>query len=176
DHAEAARLARDPKERAEHAMIIDLMRNDLSRVAELGTVSVPQIMAVERYAGLSHLVSSVRCTTRAECGPRALLEAAFPAGSITGTPKLRAIEIIAAIEPAARGVYTGTYGYLDRAGGLSLAVAIRTAVVERGRARYFAGGGIVEASQVERELAETTLKARVFSDAIADLSAPRVVR
>ncbi len=169
DADEAARLANDPKERAEHAMIIDLMRNDLSRVAELGSVRVSEVMAVERYAKLSHLVSTVSCTTRLGLELRAILEATFPAGSVTGAPKLRAIELIEALEATPRGIYTGAYGYIDRAGGLSLAVAIRTAVVTAEEACYFAGGGIVEASDPARELAETTLKARVFCDALLKL-------
>lgn len=169
DADEASTLAHDPKERAEHAMIIDLMRNDLSRVAELGSVRVPEIMAVERYAKLSHLVSTVECRTRPEVDLREILEATFPPGSVTGTPKLRAMEIIEALESEPRGVYTGAYGHVSRDGGLELAVAIRTAVVEHGQARYFAGGGIVEASQVARELAETELKARVFCDALEAL-------
>jgi anthranilate/para-aminobenzoate synthase component I len=165
DALEAHALAGDPKERAEHSMIIDLMRNDLSRVAELGTVQVPEIMAVERYAKLSHLVSTVICTTRHEVGARAILEATFPPGSVTGAPKERAMQIIDALEDVPRGVYTGAVGYLDQSGGLSLAVAIRTATIEAGEVRYFAGGGIVEASIIERELDETVLKAQVFLDA-----------
>jgi para-aminobenzoate synthetase component I len=170
DLAEARTLVADPKERAEHAMIIDLMRNDLGRVAEVGSVRVPEVMVVEHYAKLSHLVSTVRCTVRAGLGLRAIVEATFPPGSVTGTPKLRAMDIIDALEPTARGVYTGAVGFVDRAGGLSLAVAIRTASVRDGQARYFAGGGIVEASDVAREVAETELKARVFRDALASLS------
>lgn len=169
DAAEAQALVSDPKERAEHTMIIDLMRNDLGRVAVLGSVVVPEVMVVERYAKLSHLVSTVRCVTRPTLGAAAVVEATFPPGSVTGTPKVRAMQIIDALESLPRGVYTGAVGYVDRCGGLSLAVAIRTATVERGQARYFAGGGIVEASLVERELAETELKARVFLDAAESL-------
>ncbi len=172
DARDADALQGDPKERAEHTMIIDLMRNDLGRVAQLGSVRVSAVMAVEPYARLSHLVSTVQCVTRPQLGVGAIVTATFPPGSVTGTPKLRAMQIIDALEPRARGVYTGAVGYVDRRGGLSLAVAIRTATVEGGRARYFAGGGIVEASQVARELAETELKARVFLDAAASLRAP----
>ena len=164
-------LVSDPKERAEHAMIIDLMRNDLSRVAELGSVSVPEIMVVEPYAKLSHLVSTVRCTVRASAGLSEIVQATFPPGSVTGAPTLRAMEIIEALEPEARGVYTGALGFVDRAGGLSLSVAIRTAVVSRGQVRYFAGGGIVSDSDIGKEIAETELKARVFVDALAELRA-----
>jgi anthranilate/para-aminobenzoate synthase component I len=170
DREEAAALHSDAKERAEHAMIVDLMRNDLGRVAEVGSVSVPEVMAVEPYAKLSHLVSTVACRTRAEVSLRQVLEATFPPGSITGAPKLRAIELIEQLESVARDVYTGALGFIDRAGGLSLAVAIRTAIAEPGSVRYFAGGGIVEASSSERELAETELKARVFLDALQALA------
>jgi anthranilate/para-aminobenzoate synthase component I len=171
DAAEAAALRADAKERAEHAMIVDLMRNDLGRVAELGSVCVPEVMTVEPYAGLSHLVSTVACRTRADAGLHDVMLAAFPPGSVTGTPKLRAIEIIEALEAEPRDAYTGAVGFVDRAGGLSLAVAIRTACVEHGVLRYFAGGGIVEASDPARELAETELKARVLFDALAALAA-----
>ena len=172
DTGEAAALRSDPKERAEHAMIVDLMRNDLGRVADVGSVSVPEWMAVEPFARLSHLVSTVACRTRAGVGLREVLAATFPPGSVTGAPKLRAVELIAALEAEPRDVYTGALGFVDRNGGLSLAVAIRTAVVAGGQARYFAGGGIVEASQIERELAETELKAQVFRDALAALDDP----
>jgi anthranilate/para-aminobenzoate synthase component I len=167
DRGEASRLAADAKERAEHSMIVDLMRNDLSRVAEVGTVRVVAPLRVEPFAGLSHLVSTVECRTRAGVDPADVLEATFPPGSITGTPKLRAMELIEREEAHARGVYTGAVGYVDRAGGLSLAVAIRTAVVAAGEVSYFAGGGLVSASEPDREIAETELKARVFLDALA---------
>jgi len=169
DRADATALRSDDKERAEHAMIVDLVRNDLGRVAETGSVRVPEIMTVEPYAGLSHLVSTVECRTRADVSLRGVLEATFPPGSVTGTPKLRAIDVIEQLESEPRDVYTGAVGYVDRAGGLSLAVAIRTAIVEADRLRYFAGGGIVEASRVAREIAETELKARVLFDALRAL-------
>lgn len=169
DRGEAARLRSDVKERAEHAMIVDLMRNDLGRVAEVGSVRVERVMEVEPYAGLSHLVSTVRATSRAGVGPTEILEATFPPGSISGTPKLRAIEIVEALERFPRGAYCGAIGHVDRAGGLSLAVAIRTATVRRDEVEYFAGGGLVEASVPEREVAETELKARVLLDAVRRL-------
>lgn len=169
DRADAEALREDAKERAEHAMIVDLMRNDLGRVAETGSVRVSDVLRVEPYAKLHHLVSTVSCTTRAGLGARELVEATFPPGSVTGTPKLAAIELIEALERVPRGIYTGAIGHVDRGGGLALAVAIRTAVVEDGRARYFAGGGIVEASDPERELAETELKSRAFVDALGTL-------
>lgn len=170
DRGEAAALRADAKERAEHAMIVDLMRNDLGRVAEIGSVRASDVMAVEPYAGLSHLVSTVRATTRPEIGPAEILEATFPPGSISGTPKLRALELIEALERFPRGAYCGAIGHVDRAGGLSLAVAIRTAAVRGQEVAYFAGGGLVEASVPEREVAETDLKARVLLEAVRDLA------
>lgn len=163
----AARLVADDKERAEHAMIVDLMRNDLSRIAELGSVRVEGLFEVEPFARLMHLVSTVRCTTRGGIGLSDVLRATFPPGSVTGAPKLAAVALIEALEAVPRDVYTGAVGFVDRTGGLSLAVAIRTAILEPGKVRYFAGGGIVEASVPERELRETELKARVLWDAAA---------
>jgi anthranilate/para-aminobenzoate synthase component I len=114
-------------------------------------------------------VSTVSCVTRPEVSLEAILEATFPPGSVTGAPKIRALEIIEELEQHPRGVYCGALGFIDHAGGLSLAVGIRTATVARGRVSYWAGGGIVEASDPNRELAETELKARVFLDAVATL-------
>jgi anthranilate/para-aminobenzoate synthase component I len=171
NEAEQRALAADPKEHAEHAMIVDLMRNDLGRVAAIGSVEVVERFVVEPFARLHHLVSTVACITRPGLRASDILRATFPPGSVTGTPKLRAIEAIDTLEPVPRGIYTGAVGFIDRAGGLSLAVAIRTAVVENGVASYFAGGGIVEASDIAREIEETDLKARVFTDAIEKLAA-----
>ncbi|MDQ3034973.1 MAG: anthranilate synthase component I family protein [Myxococcota bacterium] len=173
DRGEAKALLSDAKERAEHAMIVDLMRNDLGRVAETGSVRALSVMEVEPYAGLSHLVSTVRATTRAGIDAEAILGATFPPGSISGTPKLRAIEIIEALERQPRGAYCGAIGHVDRAGGLSLAVAIRTATIEGEELSYFAGGGLVEASVPDREVAETELKARVLLDALSALERGR---
>ena len=166
DPGEARELRADAKERAEHSMIVDLMRNDLSRVAQIGSVEVLEPLRVEPFAALSHLVSTVECVTRPSVGLVEVLQATFPPGSVTGTPKLAAIELIEREEDLARGVYTGALGYVDRGGGLSLAVAIRTAIVSGGTATYFAGGGLVSASVPAREVAETELKARVFLEAI----------
>ena len=169
DRNEADVLRADLKERAEHAMIVDLMRNDLGRVARTGTVAVADVMAVEPFAGLHHLVSTVRCQTRPEVGLRDVLDATFPPGSVTGAPKLAAIDLIERLEPEPRDVYTGALGYVAHNGDLSLAVAIRCTQIEAHQARYFAGGGIVEASDPDRELAETELKAEVFRTALATL-------
>ncbi|MDH3653879.1 MAG: anthranilate synthase component I family protein [Myxococcales bacterium] len=163
------RLRADPKEQAEHSMIVDLMRNDLGRVAETGTVTVDEPLLVEPFTGLYHLVSTVSCITRPEVSLKAILEATFPPGSVTGAPKVRALEIIEMLEKHPRGTYCGALGFIDRDGGLSLAVAIRTATVSGGRVYYWAGGGIVEASDPDREVAETELKARVFLDAVDSL-------
>ena len=152
DDGASQRLRADPKEQAEHSMIVDLMRNDLGRVAEIGTVEVEAPLIVEPFTGLYHLVSTVSCVTRAEVSLEAILEATFPPGSVTGAPKIRALEIIEELEQHPRGVYCGALGFIDHDGGLSLAVAIRTATVARGRVSYWAGGGIVEASDPDREV------------------------
>jgi para-aminobenzoate synthetase component 1 len=170
DAVDATNLTKDDKERAEHSMIVDLMRNDLGRVAEAGSVVVRDLLTVEPYAALSHLVSTVECETRDDVSIEQILRATFPPGSVTGTPKVRAMQIIEELEPVARGVYTGAVGMIDRAGGFSLAVAIRTAVVHNDEVSYYAGGGIVSASDPVKELAETDLKARVFLDAAKKIS------
>jgi anthranilate synthase component 1 len=165
DDAARASLLADGKELAEHAMIVDLMRNDLGRVAAPGTVRVREVMRVEPYARLSHLVSIVEARARPDVTRSAILEATFPPGSVTGAPKLAAIEEIESLEAYARGFYTGAIGHLTRDGSLALSVAIRVAQIAERRVTYFAGGGIVEASDAERECDETELKARVLFDA-----------
>lgn len=169
DDGASERLRADPKEQAEHSMIVDLMRNDLGRVAETGSVRVEAPLVVEPFTGLYHLVSTVSCTTRPDVTLPQILEATFPPGSVTGAPKIRALELIEKLEQHPRGIYCGALGFIDREGGLSLAVAIRTATLRDGRVYYWAGGGIVEASDPDRELAETELKARVFLDAVESL-------
>jgi len=169
DDGAPLRLRADPKERAEHSMIVDLMRNDLSRVAQTGTVKVEAPLIVEPFTGLYHLVSTVGCTTRPGVSLEDILEATFPPGSVTGAPKIRAVEIIEELEQHPRGIYCGALGFIDHEGGISLAVAIRTAIVGGGRVYYWAGGGIVEASDPDREVAETELKANVFLHAVATL-------
>ncbi len=170
DDGSSERLLADPKERAEHSMIVDLMRNDLGRVAEIGTVNVDAPLIVEPFSGLYHLASTVSGVTRPDVSLADILEATFPPGSVTGAPKIRALEIIEELEKHPRGLYCGALGFIDHDGGLSLAVAIRTATVANGRVVYWAGGGIVEASDPDREVAETELKARVFLDAVESLS------
>jgi para-aminobenzoate synthetase component 1 len=132
-------------------------------------VKVEEPLLVEPFTGLYHLVSTVSCTTRPEVSLEAILEATFPPGSVTGAPKVRALEIIEKLEQHPRGIYCGALGFIDHDGGVSLAVAIRTATVSNGRVCYWAGGGIVEASDPDREVAETELKARVFLDAVESL-------
>ncbi len=149
------------KDRAENVMIVDLMRNDLGRVCQYGSVVVPELCREERHPGLSHLVSSVRGRLRAGVGWAELLDATFPPGSVTGAPKLAAIEMVRRLEPVPRGVYCGAIGLVDtdRAAG-DLNVAIRTFWVEDGRLHLGTGGGITWDSTPEGEWAETELKAR----------------
>jgi para-aminobenzoate synthetase component 1 len=159
--ARAALLA-SAKDRAEHVMIVDLERNDLGRVCRTGSVAVDGVARVLELPTVLHLVSTVRGALRADVGLEALLAATFPGGSITGAPKRRAMEIIDALEPAARGPYTGATGWLGAAGDLDLAVAIRTALVAEGRLSLSVGGGIVADSVPEAEWAETETKAAAF--------------
>ncbi|NOY91232.1 MAG: anthranilate synthase component I family protein [Deltaproteobacteria bacterium] len=170
DDDEAARLRSDTKERAEHSMIVDLVRNDLGRVAEVGSVKVTDLLSVEPYAGLSHLVSTVGCRTREDVRLVDVFEATFPPGSVTGTPKLRSMRTIEEREGFSRDVYTGAVGYISHAGDAHFAVAIRTAVERAGEVRYDAGGGLVALSDPARELEETELKARAFLDALREPS------
>ncbi len=167
DARHAAALAGDGKSRAENLMIVDLLRNDLSRVADPGSVEVPALFAVERYPTLLQMTSTIRARRREGVSLTELLGALFPCGSVTGAPKIRAMERIAALEETPRGIYTGAIGWFAPDGDLCLSVAIRTLVLERdGRARFGVGGGIVADSEVEAEYAECRLKAR-FLDAAA---------
>ena len=166
DRSLAAALLADPKERAEHVMLVDLSRNDLGRVCEIGSVSVPRYASVERYSHVQHLVSEVRGTLAAGKTSGDALAASFPAGTLTGAPKIRAMEIIDELEAARRGVYGGAVGYLDTAGNLDVAIAIRTAVVEDGICRIQAGAGIVADSVPEKEYEEAESKAAALFRAI----------
>ena len=165
-----ARLAReleaDAKERAEHVMIVDLERNDLGRVCRTGTVVVPDHMRVESYPSLHHLVSRVTGVLRPGVGLAELLRATFPGGSITGAPKIRAMEIIDEIENAPRGFYTGAIGLLGHR-QVNLSVAIRTATLSAERVVYHAGGGIVADSDPRREYEEVLLKTQPLAEALA---------
>jgi anthranilate synthase component 1 len=153
-------LSAHPKERAEHVMLIDLERNDLGRVCVPGTVEVDELMAVESYAHVHHIVSNVRGRLRAEVTPGEVIAAIFPGGTITGCPKVRCMEIIAALEDAPRGAYTGALGYLDRNGELDLNILIRTLTLAGNEVSLRAGAGIVADSVAASELDETRAKAR----------------
>jgi len=167
DAALGRALTESTKDRAENLMIVDLLRNDLSRVCRPGTVRVPELFALERYATVHHLVSTVVGDLNTGVDALGLLRAAFPGGSITGAPKLRAMEIIAELEPSQRGVYCGSIGYWSLSGELDTSIAIRTATVRNGRVYFSAGGGIVADSVPEQEYRETLDKARGLIDALA---------
>ena len=160
ERGEMSALAAHPKERAEHIMLSDLERNDLGRVCEAGTVRVDELMTIESYQHVHHIVSNVTGVLRPEVTPIGAVRALFPGGTITGCPKFRCMQIIAELEGEGRGAYTGSLGYLTREGRLDLNILIRTMTL-RGRALSFrAGAGIVADSDPERELEETRAKAR----------------
>jgi anthranilate synthase component 1 len=156
-----------PKERAEHIMLIDLERNDLGRLCEAGSVEVDEMMLIESYAHVHHIVSNVRGRLRSDVTPAAVLRALFPGGTITGCPKVRCMQLIAELEGEGRGAYTGSMGYLGRDGSLDLNILIRTLTLSDGVARLRAGAGIVADSEPERELDETRAKARGVLQAFA---------
>jgi anthranilate synthase component 1 len=148
-------LLADEKERAEHLMLVDLGRNDIGRISEFGTVEVSQFMALEKYSHVMHIVSNVRGRLRKDVTALDALYSCFPAGTLTGAPKIRAMEIIAELEPTKRGIYGGAIGYVDFSGNLDSCIAIRTIVIKDGVAHFQAGAGIVADSQPEREYQET---------------------
>lgn len=160
-------LLAHPKERAEHIMLIDLERNDLGRVCVPGSVQVDELMGLESYAHVHHIVSNVRGRKRQDTTPGQVIRAVFPGGTITGCPKVRCMEIIAELEGTGRGPYTGSFGYLNRDGDLDLNILIRTMVVEGSRFSLRAGAGIVADSEPEIELEETRAKARGMLLALA---------
>ncbi len=162
-----AHLRSDPKELAEHVMLIDLGRNDVGRVAVTGSVSVPERLVVERYSHVMHLVSSVVGRRRSELSGLDVLRACFPAGTLTGAPKIRAMQIIDQLEPTRRGLYGGAVGYVAFDGNLDMAIAIRTLVTLGDRILVQAGAGIVADSVPEREFDETVNKARAVLRAVA---------
>ncbi|HHW4677884.1 MAG TPA: aminodeoxychorismate synthase component I [Xylella sp.] len=159
DDARICELVNHPKERAEHVMLIDLERNDLGRVCVPGTVEVDELMTVESYAHVHHIVSNVRGCLRAGTTPGEIIRAVFPGGTITGCPKVRCMQIIAQLEQVARGAYTGAFGWLNRDGDLDLNILIRTAEVDGVTVRFRNGAGIVINSFPEHELDETRAKA-----------------
>jgi anthranilate synthase component 1 len=158
----AAELLADPKERAEHVMLIDLGRNDVGRVAATGSVKVTEKMVVERYSHVMHIVSNVEGRVRPGLGAIDVLKASFPAGTVTGAPKVRAMQIIDELEPVKRGIYSGAVGYLGFNGDMDVAIAIRTAVVKDGKLHVQAAAGIVADSDPRSEWLETQHKARAI--------------
>lgn len=176
DQQLAEDLLADPKERAEHLMLVDLARNDLLKVCVPGTVGVSEFMQVERFSHIMHLVSSVEGELRADAGPLEVFTATFPAGTLSGAPKPRALEIIDELEVAQRGLYGGVVGYFGFAGDLDLAIAIRTTTISGGIARVQAGAGLVADSDPESEDIEAHNKAAAPLRAVAVANAMRRVR
>ena len=156
----AAELAADPKERAEHLMLIDLARNDIGSIAQIGSVRVDEFEVIERYSHVMHIVSNVRGRLARGKDAIDVLRATFPAGTLSGAPKVRAMELIDELEPVKRGIYGGAVGYLSFAGDMDLAIMIRTAVVKDNVLYAQAAAGIVADSIPENEWQETEAKAR----------------
>lgn len=172
----AAELISDPKERAEHVMLVDLGRNDLGRVCRPGTVEVPEFATIERYSHVMHIVSTVVGELRADQTAFDALAATFPAGTLSGAPKVRAMEIIEELEPTRRGLYGGTVGYFGFGGDMDMAIAIRTALIRDGRAYVSAGAGIVADSNPAAEEQETRNKAAAVLAAITAAETLRPAR
>ncbi len=169
DEQLAQELLSDPKEVAEHVMLVDLARNDLGRVAAQGTVRVDQMMVIEKYSHVMHIVSNVIGTLAPEFNAWHALQACFPAGTVSGAPKIRAMQLIYELEHRHRGPYAGCYGYYDFEGQLNTAITLRTMVLHQGRVRVRAGAGVVADSDPQREYQETWNKARGLLTAIAAL-------
>ncbi|HET9853224.1 MAG TPA: anthranilate synthase component I family protein [Candidatus Limnocylindrales bacterium] len=172
DQILSEQLQRDPKERAEHVMLVDLGRNDLGRVARPGTVTVSKYMDVEKYSHVLHLVSHVEARIKPENDALDALRAVFPAGTLSGAPKVRAMQLIAAAENERRGLYGGAVGYLGYDGNMDTAITIRSAVLRAGRAHVHTGAGIVAGSVPEKEFEETEHKAAALRRAIEEAVAP----
>ncbi|HEY1357418.1 MAG TPA: anthranilate synthase component I [Thermoleophilaceae bacterium] len=166
DIERAKGLLEDEKERAEHVMLVDLGRNDLGRVCEYGSVAVDELMVVETYSHVMHIVSSVSGTLRPEVTPLDALRASLPAGTLSGAPKIRAMQIIDELEPVRRGPYGGAVGYLSYTGDLDTCIYIRSALVKDGRMHVQAGGGIVADSEPDYEVRETEAKAGAVFEAV----------
>jgi anthranilate synthase component 1 len=160
-------LLADPKERAEHVMLVDLARNDLGRVCEFGSVRVKDLMIVERYSHVMHIVSQVEGQLAGDKTLYDLMRATFPAGTLSGAPKIRAMQIISELEQTARGPYGGCVGYFSFSGNLDTCITIRTALIKNGRAYVQAGGGWVTDSTPEGEFQETINKAKAMIKAVA---------
>lgn len=166
DYALEVELLDDPKERAEHLMLVDLGRNDLGRVCSFNSVKVNRYAYIERYSHVMHIVSSVLGTVRPEHSPIDVLAACFPAGTVSGAPKVRAMEIIAELEASKRGIYAGAVGYLDFSGNMDTCIAIRTMVIKENHVYIQAGAGIVADSSPSLEFEETENKARALKEAL----------
>jgi len=166
DKALAKELLADPKERSEHVMLVDLGRNDVGRACRYGTVKVSELMVIERYSHVMHLVSNVQGRLKRNLDQYALLKACFPAGTVSGAPKVRAMEIIEELEPTARGLYAGALGYFSFSGNMDTCIIIRTIIVKDGFAHIQAGAGIVADSNPRKEYQETMNKARALTRAI----------
>lgn len=166
DRALEEELLADPKERAEHLMLVDLGRNDLGKVCDFSSISVDRYAFIERYSHVMHIVSSVVGRMRKGLSPLDVLKACFPAGTVSGAPKVRAMEIIGELEPSKRGVYAGAVGYLDYSGNIDTCIAIRTMVVRNGTVYIQAGAGIVADSNPDLEFKETENKARALKQAL----------
>jgi anthranilate synthase component 1 len=159
DEALSRELLEDPKECSEHLMLVDLARNDVGRISSFGSVSVTDFMTVERYSHVMHIVSHVTGELSGDQSPLDVLRATFPAGTVSGSPKVRAMQIISTLEPTARGTYAGAVGYLGFNGQLDSCIALRTVLLKDGTAHVQAGAGIVADSKPEAEFEETVNKA-----------------
>jgi anthranilate synthase component 1 len=162
DKAAEVELVNDPKERAEHVMLIDLARNDIGRIAKIGSVKVTEAFAVERYSHVMHIVSNVEGLLNDGMTSMDVLKATFPAGTLTGAPKVHAMELIDQLEPTKRGLYGGACGYLSYAGDMDVAIAIRTGIIKDGTLYVQAAAGVVADSVPEMEWRETEHKARAL--------------
>jgi anthranilate synthase component I len=162
DKAAEIELINDPKERAEHVMLIDLARNDIGRIAQIGSVKVTESFAVERYSHVMHIVSNVEGILNPGMTAMDVLKATFPAGTLTGAPKIHAMELIDQLEPTKRGLYGGACGYLSFAGDMDVAIAIRTGIIKNDTLYVQAAAGVVADSVPELEWAETEAKARAL--------------
>ncbi|MEP6955300.1 MAG: anthranilate synthase component I, partial [Chthoniobacterales bacterium] len=167
DEGNAAELLADPKERAEHIMLVDLARNDVGRIAEFGTVRLTELMNIERYSHVMHIVSNVTGRLRAGCDGFDLVKATFPAGTVSGAPKIRAMQIIRELEQTRRGCYAGAIGYFGFDGNVDSCIALRSAVLKDGKAYFQAGAGIVADSDPRSEFEETISKASAVQRALA---------
>jgi anthranilate synthase component 1 len=172
DEALSAELIADEKERAEHVMLVDLCRNDIGRIAEFGSVSVTELMKIERYSHVLHIVSQVEGTIAGDANALSVFRATFPAGTLSGAPKVRAMEIIDELEPERRGPYGGAVGYVAAGGRrMDLAITIRTCIIANGMASVQVAAGIVADSDPAREWEETENKARALLTAIGQVRA-----